>query len=82
MINLALQALFPDRQYEWQDTKPRGHWTDLHNQKLFFDKLGHKLNIKKLEDWYRVPSSTVLREGGSFITKYYNSSILQGASYL
>ncbi len=38
----------------------RGHWSNLqHQRELFNNVLGDKLNIRKLEDWYRVTAADV-----------------------
>jgi hypothetical protein len=37
--------------------------------------LAIKLNIQRPEDWYKVPLTSVLREGGSFVNSYYKSSL-------
>jgi hypothetical protein len=57
---------------------PKGHWTYKKNQKAFFDQLAIKWNIQKTEDWNKVTKDMILKEGGSFITNYYNGSLRQG----
>jgi hypothetical protein len=63
---------------QMRSTKGKGHWSDKHHQKEFFDKLAIKLNIKKLDDWNNVTKSMVVKEGGHFINSYYNSSLTKG----
>jgi hypothetical protein len=54
------------------------YWKDIKNQKAFFDQLAVKLNIQKTEDWNKVTLRMILKEGGSFITTYYNNSPQKG----
>jgi hypothetical protein len=72
---LALKASYPDYA---PMTKTRGYWKDKENQKKFFDQLAIKWNIQKQEDWNKVTYDMMLKEGGSFIVHYYNSSVQQG----
>jgi hypothetical protein len=62
--------------------KPHGYWKDKQNQKEFFDQLAVKWNIQKPEDWNKVTNKMIITEGGSFISKYYNNSVLQGTTVL
>jgi hypothetical protein len=61
-------------------TKPRGHWKDKENQKEFFDQLAIKWNIQKPEDWHKVTNKMVMKEGGGFVTHYYNNSLKYGTN--
>jgi hypothetical protein len=63
------------------DVLPRGHWTHMENQKAFFDQLAVKYNIQKAEDWNKVTTTMVVKEGGSFITRFYNGSLKIGTIY-
>jgi hypothetical protein len=63
---------------DWQDTKPSGWWKHLDHQRSFLDHLAVKLNIQKPQDWYKVHSGRVVKEGGSFISKYYDGSLKKG----
>src|SRR5690349_16810563 len=45
---------------------PPGHFENIANQRQFFDELAKKLNIRDLEDWYQVPSKTLLATGASY----------------
>jgi hypothetical protein len=76
----ALRTIYPENQHIWQhqSLKRKGYWRDAKNRRLFFDQLANKLNLKRPEDWYRVTSHTVVKEGGHFIKTYYNGSVVQG----
>jgi hypothetical protein len=54
------------------------NWKDVHNQRTFFDQLAVKLNIKNPQDWFNVTLRTIQNEGAYFVTRYYNSSLIQG----
>ena len=56
------------------------YWKDKDNQKKFFDQLAIKWNIQKPEDWTKVTTAAVVKEGGGFVSHYYNSSLLQGTN--
>jgi hypothetical protein len=58
------------------------NWKDTKNQKTFFDQLATKWNIQKLDDWNKVTTSMVVKEGGSFINSYYNSSLQKGTKHV
>jgi hypothetical protein len=75
-----LNAVYPEHSWTLPTKKPTGHWTYKDNQKDFFDQLGHSLNIKQLDDWYKVNVKTVVEKGGSFINQYYNGSLIRGKS--
>jgi hypothetical protein len=54
-----------------------GYWTNIDNQKRFFQQLEDKLDIRSPEDWYRVTTRQIIQEGGSaLIGNYYNWSML------
>jgi hypothetical protein len=59
-----------------------GRWKDKKNQKEFFDQLAAKWNIQKPEDWNKVSRKMVLKEGGSFVSTYYNGSLIKGKKFV
>jgi hypothetical protein len=76
---IALQAVYPEHKEIWKDVLlQRGYWQDIVHQRKFFDQLAIKLQIQKPEDWYNVHWKTVVNEGGSFVARYYNASLVQG----
>jgi hypothetical protein len=72
-----LQAVYPD----FVPTKYHGYWHDKKHQKAFFDQMAIKLNIKTPEDWNKVTTAVVKKEGGHFVSRFYNSSMIQGTYY-
>jgi hypothetical protein len=76
----ALQAVYPD--YYLPIEKPHGYWKYKANQKRFFDQLAVQWKITKPEDWNKITVEMVLKEGGHFITAYYNASLRQGKNMI
>jgi hypothetical protein len=52
----ALGSIYPEHKWEiWKfPTVPRDYWSNLANQREYFDWLSRKLGIKNYEDWYNV----------------------------
>ena len=71
-----MQAVYSD--YVPTEKIKSSYWKDIHNQKAFFDQLAAKWNIQKTEEWNKVTTQMVMKEGGAFINNYYNSSLQQG----
>ncbi len=46
-------------------------WGNFQHQRSFMDNLAKKLNINKLDDWYKVSSDTVKLHGGSELLSNY-----------
>ncbi len=59
----ALMTIYPE--YTWKPWNfvytPRGYFDTMENQKEFFDWLGNTLNITKLDDWYNIKTTDILR---------------------
>ena len=53
---LLLNHAYPN--YEWLPWKfdkcPQNYWDDLKNQRKFMDWAATQLNIKEMEDWYKI----------------------------
>eukprot|EP01027_Heterolobosea_sp_BB2_P000282 GEZU01000413.1.p1 GENE.GEZU01000413.1~~GEZU01000413.1.p1 ORF type:complete len:468 (+),score=89.89 GEZU01000413.1:405-1808(+) len=75
----VLQTVYPE--YHWNkfdsDRLPRNFFNDIGNQRLFMDKLGTKLDIKHLDDWYIVSTKDVLQNGGGRLLNIYGGSLVQ-----
>jgi hypothetical protein len=56
--SLLLAAVYPD--YEWLpwrfDKCPQGYWHDMKNQRKFMDWAAKQLDMKNMEDWYKLPT--------------------------
>jgi hypothetical protein len=66
----ALLNIYPD--YPWHPWKfespaPKGFWTDIQNQKKYFDWLGEQLGVKTMDDWYNVKYSSIVATGAFYI---------------
>lgn len=69
-------TVFKD-EYNWDINKfsRRTVWDEISNRKEFFTKLGSKLNVQNMEDWYRVSAEEILKENRGYgIMEYYNYS--------
>ena len=51
-----LTSLYPKN--DWQEWKfsslPKGYWSNLQNQLNFLSYLSKQLNIKSMDDWYKI----------------------------
>lgn len=54
---------------------PRNHWVDLNNQKVFFDALAQKFNIRSPSDWGKVTWDQVREGGGVGLLSRYGGSL-------
>jgi hypothetical protein len=64
-----------------RQSRPKGHWNDIANQKIFFDQLAETLKIQRPEDWYNVSVESVVSKGGSFLNSHYNGSLVRGTRF-
>jgi hypothetical protein len=76
-LSFALQSVYPN--YNWllwrfEENVSKGFWDSKHNQLLFMEWLGKKLDIKHLDDWYSKQRQDIENNGGStFLYKCGNS---------
>jgi hypothetical protein len=78
LIESALRAAYPEHQDVWKFRRPISYWKDMKKQRDFFDQLAVKWNITTPKDWNKVTTSMVIAEGGKFIKRFYNMSLIQG----
>lgn len=76
-LSKALKLLYPEISDE-EFFKPRNYWSNLDTQRIFLEKIGKKLVINKMEDWYNITTETIRRNGGSTILYKYSGSLLRG----
>jgi hypothetical protein len=77
-IVYALKACYPDHNWKvWKFAKvPQGWWTDVKNQRAFFEEIAPELGVSQLSDWYRIPRSRVSQAGGtSLLTGFYKNNL-------
>ncbi len=63
---------------EWEtDKAPNRFWNDPENHRRYIKWLGKKLNIKTLDDWYRVTGADIIENcgGGILRTGYEGSAV-------
>ncbi len=54
-----------------------GYWNEKENRRDFFDRLGKRLQITKVEEWYRFGAKEVKElEGGKGILKHFEGSFV------
>lgn len=76
----SLRIAYPE--HEWDDDLflklPPSYWTDVVKHRALFDTIAERLQIKFLEDWYKVHTRQVLKAGAmSVLPRYYNHSLLK-----
>lgn len=79
-IVIALLDLFPE--HDWKPWKfkrtPSRIWAQRAFRRAYFDSLSTELQLKTLDDWYRVTYSQVLKHGGAgLLAVKYNDSLIQ-----
>ena len=57
---------------------PHSYWSELKNQKKFFDSLANEAKITRLEDWYQISRDKVRECGGGGLLDRYNGSLRRG----
>jgi hypothetical protein len=65
----ALQTIYPD--HAWDGSQFRqvssGYWRDTTHQRDLFEKIGQKMNIRAMEDWYKVTLQDATKANGKTI---------------
>lgn len=65
-------------EHSWEIDKftrrPKGYLGDLMKQRNYLEDLGKELNIKKMEDWYRVSIAQIAEKRGQSLLMKYNKS--------
>jgi len=56
--------------------KKFGFWRNLDNQKELMEQVGNKLNIRSLDDWYKINVKQFRIRGGNSILMYYGGSLV------
>ena len=75
----ALKEIFPE--VSWKPWKfvsaPKGCWENKEVQREFMQELAGKLNVIKMEDWYKVTRNDIIVNGGSTLLSRHNDSPIQ-----
>lgn len=53
----------------------RARTLGIDQQRVFFDKLAKKLDIKLPDDWKKLTFRKIIKEGGHFLSSHYRNSI-------
>ncbi len=73
----ALASVYPQHTWDSNRFTPSRTWT-MQEQKIFFDELARKLNIKSPGDWYNVRQTDLIKNGGRSILYRHNNSLIAG----
>ena len=74
----AIQTIFPEYQWQtWKFSYLPYKWSDHNNRRSFFDSLTKELNIQKMEDWYKINASQVVKRGGDAILSHFRGSLIK-----
>lgn len=67
------------KEHEWDllkfNRKPKGFWDDTKTQMDYFEQLKKSLEIKRMEDWYSLRTSDIVKSGGSGLLYKFQGSI-------
>jgi uncharacterized membrane protein YcaP (DUF421 family) len=69
-LSSALAGIYPEHLWNFR-TNSKGQWSNLSNQRDFFDKIAKELGLKETEDWYRVKLADLEQRGAGGILKLY-----------
>jgi len=86
VLGYAVMALYPE--FNWKPWKfeelPSNFWEDRRRHRELFDWLGELLEIRRLDDWYRVKTidverllTTSLKNECIFFDRFYGSSLIR-----
>ena len=72
----ALITLYPEKDWNSSGVRTRAsndHWSNLENQRKFFDKFAAEHNINQPSDWSKIRYNQVTNAGGASILRRYPS---------
>jgi hypothetical protein len=71
----ALMKVYPE--HKWLaflfTQAPQGYWDKKENHRAYMDWLATQLNVKEMDDWYKVKRTDVIARKGSRLLSYYGS---------
>lgn len=59
---------------------PKGFWDQINNQRQYFDWLSSQLGIQHLQDWSKLRSEDVEKNGPAILSRYYGRSLFRALS--
>eukprot|EP01114_Cavostelium_apophysatum_P014087 TRINITY_DN3560_c0_g1_i1.p1 TRINITY_DN3560_c0_g1~~TRINITY_DN3560_c0_g1_i1.p1 ORF type:complete len:697 (-),score=96.12 TRINITY_DN3560_c0_g1_i1:32-2122(-) len=81
----AITSVYPD--YKWNpakfrtlNTRPRNFWSDLSNQRNFFDSLQEQLSISHWRQWFNITAEDVRKNGGAGVLDQHRNSLIDALS--
>lgn len=83
IVNM-FESIYPECNWNialFHESKTRGFWNSIYNQKKFIQHIKWQFNIEDPEDWYRLTSNDVIRRGGRGLLLKYSgllSEVLNG----
>lgn len=60
----------------------RGFWVQKANQKRFFDAFAKKYDINFPQDWGKVNTRQIIKEGGAFLSRYFKGSLYRSLRFV
>eukprot|EP01121_Diplochlamys_sp_Union-15-3_P013862 TRINITY_DN4362_c0_g1_i1.p1 TRINITY_DN4362_c0_g1~~TRINITY_DN4362_c0_g1_i1.p1 ORF type:complete len:431 (-),score=54.16 TRINITY_DN4362_c0_g1_i1:183-1475(-) len=69
-----LQFLFKKLNTKQVFIQKRSYHNKRSISRTFFDNLGHKLGLRRFQDWYNIKQSTILEYGGYTVMSYFEDS--------
>ena len=75
-ITKLLEINYPDEKWNVlsRDILPRSFWDSIENQKLFFQNIQEKYQLKSLNELHNINTKLIINEGGSGLLKKYKGS--------
>src|SRR5690349_3969047 len=56
----------------------KGYWTEIKNQRKYFDELAEEFGVEEMEDWYEMRAEDVKNQGGRGVLSYHSDSLIKG----
>eukprot|EP01118_Nematostelium_gracile_P002202 TRINITY_DN12432_c0_g1_i1.p1 TRINITY_DN12432_c0_g1~~TRINITY_DN12432_c0_g1_i1.p1 ORF type:complete len:374 (-),score=47.94 TRINITY_DN12432_c0_g1_i1:428-1549(-) len=74
--SLMITTMFPKHEWDLENFvyKPTGKWDDVQFQRSFLDYLGKQLEIKEMDQWYKVNKTQICEKGGRGLLRRCNWS--------
>lgn len=72
-----------DRSHRYRSIRGRkreSNSVEVEKHRLFFDEIASRVGVTKPEDWYSVPTHSVIALGGSFVNTEYHGSLTKGTA--
>ena len=74
-LHLLLLSIYPEYDWNFEKTLHQTKYMKLHFQQSFFDHLYKKLELKSFDDWAKLSSYKIIKNGGKKIINYYKRNL-------